>query len=234
MAELLDAILVVKGAELRAVQGGLAAAAGADPELVPLPIGPGPVRRLLGGWRPPTQRPAVLVAGLCGGLSPWLGVGDSVVYRSCLRAAAGGDPERLDCDRALTAEIKRRLGPSTRLVSSVTRSRPVVSAAEKKRLAAQWPVDVVDMEGFAVLQALAPQGARVAMLRVVSDDSRHDLPDISAALSPEGELLLVPLCLGLLRRPLSALLLIRGYSLGLRVLGRAVTRIMTALPGDAG
>jgi len=40
------------------------------------------------------------------------------------------------------------------------------------------------------------------MLRVISDDCEHDLPDLTSALSPDGSLQPLPLAIGLLRQPL--------------------------------
>ncbi|NEP80773.1 MAG: hypothetical protein F6K17_09895 [Okeania sp. SIO3C4] len=41
--------------------------------------------------------------------------------------------------------------------------------------------EVVDMEGFAILNFFANLSVSVAMVRVVSDDCYHDLPNISSA-----------------------------------------------------
>jgi hypothetical protein len=55
----------------------------------------------------------------------------------------------------------------------------------------------------------------VGMIRVVSDDCFHDLPDLSAAFSPEGSLKPLPLAIGMARQPLAASRLIRGSLKGL-------------------
>jgi len=68
------------------------------------------------------------------------------------------------------------------LVRALTSDHIVWSAAEKP-LGQSYNAEVVDMEGFAALEVLSQAGV-VAMLRVISDDCEHDLPDLTSALSP--------------------------------------------------
>jgi hypothetical protein len=70
------------------------------------------------------------------------------------------------------------------------------------------------MEGFAVLEVFK----EVAMVRVISDDSHHNLPNIASAISPDGALLPLPLAMGMIRQPIAASRLILGSLRGLRVL----------------
>jgi hypothetical protein len=74
------------------------------------------------------------------------------------------------------------------------------------------------MEGFTALEILAAAGHHLAILRVVSDDRRHDLPDLSAAVSASGSLRPGLLLLAFLKRPLPAVRLILGSLQALRVL----------------
>ncbi len=60
----------------------------------------------------------------------------------------------------------------------------------------------------------------MAILRVVSDDSLHDIPDVTSAINSDGSLQPLPLALALIRQPLSATWLIRGSLKGLKILER--------------
>jgi hypothetical protein len=81
------------------------------------------------------------------------------------------------------------------------------------------------MEGAAVLEVLGQTGIAVAMLRAVSDDCHHDLPDLSAAIAPDGSLRPLPLARSLLSRPIAASHLIRGSLAGLKQLERLTRQL---------
>ncbi|MBC7970615.1 MAG: hypothetical protein H7Z11_10920 [Verrucomicrobia bacterium] len=74
------------------------------------------------------------------------------------------------------------------------------------------------MEGFAALEALHQTSARVAMLRVVSDNAQHDLPDLTSAISQDGALRTLPLAWGMASQPIAATRLIRGSLRSLKTL----------------
>lgn len=198
-------ILVPQGAEYRAVCRGLRAIA-SPPIVRPIPVGVEPVRRWL-AQSTPDFLPAsgVLVLGLCGSLSPHLAVGDAVLYREC-RDLAG---------QAWPCQVSSALYPP---VMALTSDRLIATAQEKQHLATTHHADVVDMEGVAILSVLGPLGIPVTMLRVVSDDAQHDLPEIGAAIDAQGNLQSWPLALGLLRQPIAASRLIRGSLQGLKKL----------------
>jgi hypothetical protein len=127
------------------------------------------------------------------------------------------------CDPSLSQAILQKLQsqenlPTIAHVQALSTARVICRAQDKLKLASQFPASVVDMEGWVALQDLHKRGMAVAMLRVVSDDCQHDLPDLSAAFSAEGQLLPLPLALGMIRQPLGALRLIRGSLRGLKVL----------------
>jgi hypothetical protein len=73
------------------------------------------------------------------------------------------------------------------------------------------------MEGYAALQVLSELGIAVAMLRVISDDVRHNIPNLTNAFD-DGSLQTFPLAMGLLRQPIAATRLVSGSLRGLRVL----------------
>jgi nucleoside phosphorylase len=156
----------------------------------------------------PIAAPAI-VMGLCGSLSDQYGVGSAVVYESCVDTSG---TLRL-CDR----ELAQRLGLP--VVRAFTSDRVISSAAEKRDLAQTYQADVVDMEGMAVLSALSNP---VAMVRVVSDDIEHDLPNLSSAIV-DGNLRPLPFAIAMLRQPIGAVQLVRGALTGLDRL-RAIAR----------
>jgi hypothetical protein len=87
---------------------------------------------------------------------------------------------------------------------------------EKRRLGDRYRADVVDMES-AVCWPPCPQ-AKVAILRVISDDCSHDLPDIAGAIGPDGSLRADTLARSFLKRPIAALKFISGSLQALKTL----------------
>lgn len=94
--------------------------------------------------------------------------------------------------------------------------RVITTVAEKKRLSDRYQADVVDMESAVLLDAM-PQ-TRIAVLRVISDDCSHDLPDMSGAIGPDGSLRAGTLAQSFLKRPVAALKFISSSLQGLKVL----------------
>lgn len=159
--------------------------------------------------------------GLGGGLVPDLAVGDWVLYQTCV--GAGKDALPLTCDRSLTEQIHQHLIGQIKVVQAVTCDRVVATPADKHHLAQQFNADVVDMEGFAALSLLQEWGVAVAMLRVISDDNQHAIPDLSSVFDANGSLLPLNLTLALIRQPIAGFRLIQGSLKGIQEL-QAVTR----------
>ena len=154
---------------------------------------------------------AVLV-GLCGSLAS-AHVGDIVAYtriadKDGAETIAAGD----------LADVQRAL-PRARGVVACMTDRVVTRAAERAALAAHFGADVVDMEGLHVARALRARGIRFAMVRVVSDDPRADLPPIEDALEPGGAIRPFVLAGAFVRAPLAAMRFVRDIQASLRVLG---------------
>ncbi len=224
IVSLLLTFFVPQGAEHRAVCQGLKHLKN-PPPVISLPIGVKPVTQFLTQWlRSPTfaaVRPSgIVVMGLCGSLTPLLGLGDRVLYQTCLDESG----TVWECDPTLTTQIQQ-LQENISLVRAFTSDRIITSAQEKQILGSRHQADVVDMEGSAILEVLALTGCPIAMLRVVSDDLDHDLPDLSAALSPEGSLRSWPLAIAMMRQPIAALNLIRGSLKGLQTLRTTAARL---------
>jgi hypothetical protein len=108
-------------------------------------------------------------------------------------------------------------------VRAFTSDRIIFSAQEKRHLGQINNADVVDMEGFAALEVLSQAGVAVAMVRVISDDSHHNIPNLTSALSPDGSLQRLPLAIAIIQQPIAATRLIRGAIHGLRSLQQVTT-----------
>lgn len=224
----IDAILVPQGAEYQAICRGLSRIAVPTPPVVPIPISPEPLTRHLkklqqAGHFSNHQQLRVLLMGLCGSLTPRYSIGDIVLYRACVYRPKAAPGALHPCDPTLTTLLQENLQQRASLVTALTSDRLVWLADEKRHLGESYGADVVDMEGFAALEVLSQAGVAVAMLRVISDDCQHDLPDLTAALSPDGSLQRLPLAIGLLRQPMAATRLIRGALRGLQVLQETTT-----------
>ncbi len=182
------------------------------PVVVPVPVGKAPVGEFLRTYLAAEKPLSVLLMGLCGSLTHQHQVGDVVVYESCVDQAG----RRWECDRALTNQLCQRF--DRKPVQAFTSDSLIHQTAAKQQIYQQSQTEVVDMEGSAALEELAGRGVAVGMIRVVSDDCQHDLPDLSAAFSPDGSLRPLPLAIGMLRQPLAAARLIQGSLKGLKIL----------------
>ncbi len=167
----------------------------------------------------------VLVMGVCGGLVPGLTVRDRVLYQNC--ASTTGDRAPLECDRELTEQIYQLLMGEIKVVQAVTSDQVVATPADKQQLAHQFKADVVDMEGFPALSLLQSWGVSVAMIRVVSDDSQHAIPDLSSVFNENGSLRPLVLTRALLGQPIAGFRLIQGSLKGFQEL-QAITRSLFA------
>jgi Phosphorylase superfamily len=203
-------ILVPQGAEFQAVKRGI----GKSPSVVlrAIPVGIQPVTDWLRRWQGTAEfndeaRAGLLIMGLCGSLTPDLGVGSAVLYESCT------DLDHIELPCAVHPRLVDLALPRVRGLSADR----IISLASEKRQIANGAA-VVDMEGIAVLRFCQPLGIPVTMLRVVSDGATKDLPKLPGAIDGAGNLQPLPLALGMLREPIAALRLIRGSLRGLQVL----------------
>ena len=218
----IQTILVPAGAEYRAIRRGLKQTPFPLLQVQAIPVGPGAATRFLQVH--PPEPGGVLLMGLGGGLVPAYSVGDTVLIEAAIANDFQGNLQTFDSDRYLNRWLQQRLQPLP-LVKGFTSDRIITRAAEKQQLARDTGAEVVDMEAVAVLQVLAPQP--VAILRVISDDCHHDLPDLSQAVAADGSLRSLPLALSFLSHPLAASRLIRGSLKGLKALEAIAQTLFT-------
>ena len=205
-------ILVPAGAEYQAVKRAINRVQN-GPQVVAIPAGPQAVQRFFETWQSPLTG-GVLLMGLGGSLSTHYNTGDGVLLETVWPdEVAGAIP--YNCDRPLTQWLAQQL-TDIALGTGVTCNHVITTAAEKRQLRDRYGADVVDMEGAALLQALP--NCPIAILRVISDDCHHDLPDLSTVIGADGTLKPIPLTLSFLQQPLAALRLIRGSLKGLQTL----------------
>ena len=219
--QLFQTILVCRGAEYQAVCRGLGRASGTLPSVIAIPVGRNSFTYLHDKFEIKKEQPSsVLVMGLCGSLTPRYTMGDILLYQDCIYQGS-----LLSCDHTLTAQIASRLHTEASLVTALTSDRLICHAGEKRHLAKISGADVVDMEGFGILEFFRQSGVAVAMLRVISDDCYHDVPDLTPALNSDGSLQPLPLAIAMLRQPIAATRLIRGAMLGLKILEQVTTSL---------
>ncbi|MBF2097079.1 MAG: hypothetical protein IGQ88_01715 [Gloeomargaritaceae cyanobacterium C42_A2020_066] len=214
-------LLVPQGAEYQTVRQALQRTGqGQDIQLRAIPMG------LTGVTQALTHAPlegTALVLGVCGSLSPQCGVGQGVVIHQCRLYPPAGRPP-LDCDPDLNRWLEQRC-PGLMPVAALSSAQLVWSAQVKQQWGRATAAQVVDMEGYALLDHAQTRGAQLAMLRVVSDDCHHDLPDLSAAMDNRGQLKPLALAWIMARNPRPAGRLITG---SLAALGR-LSQLVTAL-----
>ncbi|KAF3891327.1 phosphorylase [Tolypothrix bouteillei VB521301] len=231
----IDVILVPQGAEYKSVCKGLKRVAVPKPTVFPIPMGTSALKNYLKTWQQSVRlhpHSRVLLMGLCGSLSAQYNVSDIVVYRSCIFSLKTENQEfppsvsQLSCHPELTATLLNKLATKKAFTGvGLTSDRLIYSANEKMHLGQTYNANVVDMEGFVALEHLSQLGIAVGMVRVVSDDVRYDIPNLTNALNSDGSLQPLPLAMGLLREPIAATRLIVGSLKGLQVLQEVTTAL---------
>ena len=222
---MIDAIIVPQGAEYRAVKNGLNKLQIQSPLLISIPIGTKQISTVLSNnnfWQ--FQPKTVLIAGLCGSLSSRYSVGDAVLYQTCYSQQTTA---KIATNRKLNRFIIERLTLQTNrnqlfLTEGITSDRLIAKIEEKRQLAQKFLAHVVDMESFAYLKLLQQQKIAVSILRIVSDDLDHSLPDLESAISESGAIKPLPMAKAMIKQPIASKHLIAGSLRGLQKL-RQVT-----------
>ncbi|MDB5591453.1 phosphorylase [Enterovirga sp.] len=176
---------VLRGSGLRPVVGG-GSRSGLDERLAAL--------------RPDTLC-GVVSFGMAGALAPHLEAGDLVCPD---RVGCEGGPERavspaiIEQWRArLAAELPPRVAGL--LIGS---DRPVLAAADKRRLAERSGAAALDMESHVAAAYAAAHGLPFAVLRVISDSVDHTLPEVAGqAMRPDGSVDVLRVLAGIGRDP---------------------------------
>ncbi|MEH1811821.1 MAG: phosphorylase [Nostoc sp.] len=219
----INTILVPQGAEYKAVCRGLSGITASIPKVVAIPVGMKPLLKYLQQGQFLTLKSRVLIMGICGSLSDRYTVGDIVLYQDCVYQG-----KQQECDRTFTAQLHSSISEKVSLVKSMTSDRLIWSASEKRHLGETLAADVVDMEGFTALEFFNAAGVSVAMLRVVSDDCQHNIPDLTPAINSDGSLNPFPLAIAMLRQPFAATRLIRGSLTALKVLEQVTNLLFSS------
>ncbi|MGH9343571.1 MAG: hypothetical protein ACRD19_07415, partial [Terriglobia bacterium] len=142
--------------------------------------------RSSGNMRAMQKPDAVLVIGVCGGLTEAVPQGRIVVYDQCLSAEAQHPPLR--CSPAFTQamlETLHKKGIPCDPVTGITSARIATTKSARLDLAKSGAA-AVDMESYDVLSAAARAGVPAAVLRVVSDSVDTAMPDFNRALDAKG------------------------------------------------
>ena len=110
----------------------------------------------------------LIAAGLAGGLRPRWTLGKTLV--------AGAVIDELSGRRLATAFGE----------GAVVSSREIAGLAKKRKLAARFDAELVDMEGFAVGEVAQAHGLPFLAAKAVSDDVEFDLPPLQRFVDEEG------------------------------------------------
>jgi hypothetical protein len=142
------------------------------------------------GGTPLAGKPdALLVIGLCGGLTETFREQQIVAYTECLSTGPNKAPP-LECSPSLTDGIVRRLqqqGITVDRVIGITSPRIATTKADRLALAKAGAA-AVDMESYPIVSAAARAGVPAIVLRVVSDSLDTEMPDFNPALNSQGAL----------------------------------------------
>ena len=222
----LDTILVPQGSEYQAVMKGWQKKP-TCPSILAIPVGGKAVEKaLLRGLMFQKMRKispqGIIVMGLAGSLSPQLKLGQVVLYRSCLDLESD---QLLFCDSSATGYLVEKLGHKVQLVEALSSDRVITEAEEKQNLGKRYQVQVVDMEGAAILKFFAAQQVPVVILRVISDEINQSLPNLSQVYNSAGELQMWPLTKALISQPIAGFNLIRSSLYALKILEQLATDI---------
>ncbi len=157
---------------------------------------------------------AALALGVAAGLSPQLQTGDLIVGDRVILHRRNGIPRQtFPCDAELQESaltVIRRSGDRHHLGSLLTVERIVVSAEEKRGLAAESGALAVDMESAAIASAASAHAVPFLAIRGILDPVQEDLDlDFNRFLDCRGEPRIPPLIRYLVAHPQALARLIR-------------------------
>ena len=210
-------IVVCDGDELKAVKKGLGDRFSS--QILPIPIG---IKGVKGAFSRGDNAPKInsaqkiLVIGLGGATAPDLQVGDVAIYESC-SYQIGDEIVTKQCDRDMNYWLQLTLlnkNTKTKLIKGLTIDKIITNSGEKKQLRQKTGCGVVDMESYGVMDYCD----RVSVVRIVSDSSYDDLPDLNGAITPEGKLDMVKMSIVFMKEPIKAVNLIKNALVSLKKL----------------
>ncbi|MDJ0635060.1 MAG: phosphorylase [Xenococcaceae cyanobacterium MO_188.B29] len=239
-----DRIFVAQGAEYQAVCQGIKQIKSVSvPQVVPIPIGINALESYLQARDWQQKAPAnILIMGLCGSLSPQYQVGDIVLYQDSVFSLSSSLQQQKNNQEVardytkdkrgifepqLTNYIYNCLQDKITKVTGLTSDRLIWSAEEKLALGKQYQASVVDMEGLVLLKFLQKHNHRVAMLRVVSDSTHYDIPNLSRAIDSTGKLQNIPMAIAMIKQPVAAMRLVKDALKGLAILQQITTELFS-------
>lgn len=171
---------------------------------------------------------AILVIGLCGGLTHSVPELLVVAYSNCQSSEPMLPP--LPCSSSITnrlAQLLNSRGITCECVVGITSARIAVRKADRLVLAASG-ASVVDMESYEILSVAARAGVPAAVLRVVSDAVDRELPDFNRALNAQGSLDGRKALRVAVGSPLQTLRLLAANKRAMRQLTEALTVVLPA------
>jgi nucleoside phosphorylase len=226
----IDYIFVPQGQEYQRVKQGFNLAKIKHPTLIAIPLGTNGVNLFLETWLQSANfhNHRVLLMGLGGSLSPQYGIGDLTLYQTCSYLEHDHYAVK-SCDQELNLWLQKYLDVKAHLVQGFTSDRLINLASAKQILASQSQSEVVDMEGWTILTALARIKVNLTILRIISDDVAYNIPDLNRAFTSEGKLKPLNLSLSFLADPLAAFRLIKGSLQALKILEKVAFNLVQIL-----
>ena len=171
----------------------------------------------------------VLMCGIAGALSPQCQVGDAVLYTHCQSSA------RPDIQIKTTSSTTESIVSSLETGSirtfqgtGVTLPRVVCRASEKVQIGSEYRALAIDMESYCVVENALQANRHVAVLRIISDDTRHDLPDFNQAINNQGHINHLKMALVLGRTPIRTLAFARNLQFSMAQLKKAFHLALSA------
>ena len=207
-----------------------------SPVVLPIPVGKRAVTKYLQNWRQNHLEifPAgVILMGLGGSLSAEFCLGQAVLLESCLNYQNNQADQEKQSDRALTDWVQQKLGRNIRRVQGLTSDRVITDATEKQELGKRFNCQVVEMEGWAVLNFFSELGIPATIIRVISDEVSQSLPDLSKIYNSQGQLNAIALTFALGKKLIAGYRLIVASLKSLKILNQITRKLFSSsLKGD--
>lgn len=159
----------------------------------------------------------VLVGGLAGAIAPECQVGDLVLYSACEFTETTFPPTQTN---GVLTTVMLNTFKSGNLPfhcgTGLMARRMLCLASEKQTWGRQYPAKAVDMESYHMVRFAHQAGKQIAVLRVISDDAHHDVPDFNRALDKTYQVRNLKVFLELARHPLQAVRFLRNVNLSVK------------------